>query len=110
MAVHSFSPYKSPGEDRIFPALIQQALPLIIDRLRNVFIASLTLKYTPKIWRGVRVAFTPKPGNNDYSKAGNFRPISVTSFFLKTLEKLIDRYIRDDPLSTKKLSPKLLYY
>lgn len=47
-AVHSFAPYKSPGEDRIFPALIQKALPLIVDRLRNIYIASLTLKYTPK--------------------------------------------------------------
>ncbi len=102
-AVNSFAPYKSPGEDRIFPALMQKSIPLITHRLRRIYIAALTLKYTPKNWRSVRVAFTPKPGNNDYSKANNFRPISLTSFFLKALEKLIDRYIRDVPLEKKKL-------
>lgn len=100
-AVNSFAPFKSPGEDVIF----QKSIHLIVNRLRLIYSASLSLKYVPKRWRGSRVAFTPKPGNNDYSKASNFRPISVTSFFLKTLEKFIDRYIRDKPLSTKRLQP-----
>lgn len=105
-AVNTFAPFKSPGEDGIFPALIQKSIHIIVNRLRRIFIASLSLKYVPNRWRGTRVAFTPKPGNTDYSKANNFRPISLTSFFLKTLEKLIDRYIRDRPLSIKRLQPK----
>jgi len=40
----------------------------------------------------------PKPGRSDYSHAKAFRPISLTSFLLKTLERLIDRYIRDSVL------------
>jgi len=40
----------------------------------------------------------PKPGHNDYSQAKAFRPISLTLFLLKTLERLIDRYIRDSVL------------
>ena len=105
-AANTFAPYKSPGEDRIFPALIQKSLPLIIDWLQNIFKASLRLKYNPIKWRYTVVTFTPKPGNNDYSKANNFRPISLTSFFLKILEKLVDRYIRDGPLANHKLSQK----
>ncbi len=100
-AMNSFAPFKSPGMDRIFPALLQKSIPHIIDELKRIFVASLKLKYVPKMWRGTRVVFTPKPGTMDYSKANNFRPISLTSFFLKTLEKLIDRYIRDGPLSIK---------
>ena len=33
----------------------------------------------------------------------DFRPISLTSFVLKTVERLVDRYIRDKILTTKPL-------
>lgn len=99
-AINSFAPYKSPGEDGIFPALLQHYMPLLINHIKRIFVASLTLKYTPKNWRGVKVVFIPKSGNHDYSKANSFRPLSLTSFLLKTMEKLIDRYIRDGPLTS----------
>jgi hypothetical protein len=48
----------------------------------------------------VRVIFIPKPGRDSYELAKVFRPISLTSFFLKTMEKLVDSYIRAGPLKS----------
>jgi len=41
----------------------------------------------------------PKPGRNSYSGPRDYRPISLTSFLLKTLERLVDRYLRDKALA-----------
>lgn len=49
------------------------------------------------------MVFITKPGKANYSLPENFRPISLTSFLLKTLEKLIDKYIRDAPLKIHKI-------
>jgi hypothetical protein len=44
------------------------------------------------------VAFFPKPGKLDYAEAKASRLISLSSFLLKTMEKLVDRQIRDGAL------------
>ena len=51
----------------------------------------------------MRVLFIPKLGQLSYHSAKVFRPISLTSFILKSLEKLIDRYLRDGVLRTFQL-------
>ncbi|KAG8181617.1 hypothetical protein JTE90_017737 [Oedothorax gibbosus] len=55
-------------------------------------------------WRQSKAVFIPKPGKADYSVAKAFRPICLSSFLLKTLEKMVDRYIRDEVLPQKPLS------
>lgn len=102
-AINSFIPLKYPGTDKIMPAMLQQASDHITELICILFKASLRLKYIPKSWRGVIVLFLPKPGKTNYSLAENYRPISLTSFLLKALEKLVDRYIRDGPLKTHKI-------
>lgn len=42
--------------------------------------------------------FLPNPGKNEYSTVKRFRSISLTSFILKTLEGLVDHFIRHDIL------------
>jgi hypothetical protein len=44
------------------------------------------------------VTCIPKLVNLDYTEAKAYRPISLSSFLLKTMEKLVDRHIRDDVL------------
>ena len=73
-AIDSFAPYKSPGIDGIFSG------------------------HVPTAWRQVKVVFIPKPGRNSYCGPKDFRPISPTSFLLKTLERLVDRFLRDEIL------------
>jgi hypothetical protein len=54
--------------------------------------------FIPTAWRQVKVTFIPKPGKLDYTEAKAYRPISLSSFLLKTMEKLVDRHIRDGAL------------
>jgi hypothetical protein len=48
----------------------------------------------------VRVIFIPKPGHDSYELAKSFKPISLISFFLKTMEKLVNSYINAGPLKS----------
>jgi hypothetical protein len=64
----------------------------------KVFRACTALRYVLLSWRVVRVVFIPKPGHVSYVRAKSFRPISLNSFLLKTVERLVDRYIRDGTL------------
>ena len=93
-AINSFMPFKSAGKDKVFPALLQHALDIIINPLHEIFVASVALGHIPSAWRQVRVVFIPKPGRATYEEAKSHRPISLSSFLLKTLERLIDRQIR----------------
>jgi len=99
-AISLFALFKSPGLDEICPALLQKGLSIIISQLVTLFRACIALGYIPHPdqWRTARVMFLPKQRRIDYTQVKAFRPISLTSFFIKTVERLIDRYIRDGTL------------
>jgi ribonuclease HI len=93
-AVQSFGPYKASGSDNIFPALMQKGLKHLSPFLIPILRACIDFGYMPQSWRKMRIIFLPKPGKDSYQRASSWRPISLTSFLLKTLERLIDWYIR----------------
>jgi len=93
-AIGTFQPYKSPGLDGISPAFLQQGQSKLLPILRKVMISSLALGHIPNAWSRARVVFIPKTGKKDITHPKSFRPISLTSFLLKTLEKLVDNKIR----------------
>jgi len=105
-AIESMAPFKSPGKDGIYPAFLQKGLQSLLYPVCRIYQASLTLIYIPLIWREIRVTFLPKPGKDDYTTAKAFRPISLTSFLLKGLEKGVDRYLRDGPLLDLPIHPR----
>jgi len=94
-AITTFKPLKSPGPDGIMPIMIQKAGETIIPVLTRIYRASLALGHIPKIWQKTRIVFIPKPGKNSYDQAKSFRPISLSSFFLKIMEKIIDMHVRE---------------
>ena len=98
-AIDSFAPYKSPGVDSIFPALLQEEQEAVIPHLVRIFRACVSTGYVPATWQQVKVMFIPKPGRNSYSGPRDYGPISPTSFLLKTMERLVDRYLRDKALA-----------
>ena len=102
-AVNSFHSFKAAGPDGVFPALLKWGGDKLIQALCNIFRACLAYRYIPERWREVEVLFIPKPGKNDYTNPKSFRPISLTSFLLKTLERMCDREIRDNALAKKPL-------
>lgn len=93
-AISAFQPYKTPGVDGIFPALLQKGKRELMIHLIRITRSSLALGYIPKTWRRARVTFIPKVGKKENTHPKSFRPISLTSFLLKTLEKVVDNYIR----------------
>ncbi|KAG8199517.1 hypothetical protein JTE90_009363 [Oedothorax gibbosus] len=76
------------------PIMIQKAEESVIPVLTRIYRASLALGHIPKIWQKSRVVFITKPGKNSYDQAKSFRPISLSSFFLKIMEKIIDKHLR----------------
>jgi hypothetical protein len=84
------------------PIMLQKGFELLAGKLVILLRASLALGYIPVSWRHIRVVYTPKPGK-PLSQVKSLRPISLMSFILKTLEKLIDRHIRDGVLVEKAL-------
>uniref|UniRef100_A0A6V7LAJ9 RNase H type-1 domain-containing protein n=1 Tax=Bracon brevicornis TaxID=1563983 RepID=A0A6V7LAJ9_9HYME len=97
-AINSFDRYKSPGPDGIFPALLQEGGSALRSRLLGILRASVALGYISEAWRKVRVVFIPNPGKNCYDTAKAFRPICLSSFLLKTLERLFDRHLKENEL------------
>ena len=87
--------YKSPGIDGIFPALLSQGMKELERPLLLLFRASIAFGHVLRRWKETRVVFIPKPGRPSYLTAKDFRPISLTSFLLKTLERLVHKYITD---------------
>jgi hypothetical protein len=53
----------------------------------------------------VKVVFIPKPSKATYGGPKVYIPISLTSFLLKTMEKLLDRFIRDEMAGFSPLHP-----
>ena len=63
------------------------------------------LEYTPKIWKEAKLIFIPKPGKSSYKVAKSWRPISLTNYLIKALEKLCvwesDKALQTNPVHTR---------
>lgn len=93
-AIHSFDPFKSPGDDGIIPMMLQKADKIIAPYLSSIYKDCLKFNYIPTSWKVVKVVFIPKAGKLNHSAAKDFRPISLSSFVLKTMERILDQSIR----------------
>ena len=89
LAIDSFSPYKAPGKDEIYPITLQNLPKNYIKALTFLFKSSLYRAYVPANWREMKVVFIPKAGKNAYDNAKAYRPITLSSVVLKTMEKII---------------------
>jgi hypothetical protein len=97
-ALSTFKPFNSAGTDEIIPAFLQQGAEHLVPHLCCIFRACMAYGFIPMAWRQVKVTFILNPGKLDYTEAKAYRPISLSSFLLKTMEKLVDRHIRDSAL------------
>ena len=88
LAIEKFEVGKAPGIDNIPPDLLAHIGPIVVEEIRQLFLDTVSASYTPTIWRQSKVIFIPKGGKTDYSIAKAYRPISLTPFLFKTLERL----------------------
>jgi hypothetical protein len=54
--IYNFSAFETPGEDEIFPPLLQE---VVIGMGMTMFWTCIALGYVPLSWRIVRVVFVP---------------------------------------------------
>ena len=99
-AIGTFSNFKAGGTDEVKPIILKWLPYNVIERLTAIYTACIQFRYTPLKWRESRTVFIPKPGREDYSIAKAYRPISLTSFFLKTLERLCLWHMEQSSLIT----------
>jgi ribonuclease HI len=95
MAIQSFAPYKAAGLDGIIPKMLSCGGNTLVHQLRDALQGCLLYGVIPDTWRKAKVVFIPKPGKDDYQEPKNFRPVSLTSFLLKTMEKVMDMYLEE---------------
>ena len=92
-AINSFGNFKAPGPDNL-PPIVLKNLPIAMSwRLIWIYSACIHLNYVPLKWRESKVVFIPKPGKKATDLRG-LRPISLTSFLFKTLERLAQWHLK----------------
>ena len=84
--------------DGVYPVLLQDVIKLLIGSLTNMFRPFLALGHVPEVWKIVRAVFIPKVRRPSHVGVKDYRPISLTSFVLKTMETCIDWFIKDEVL------------
>jgi hypothetical protein len=91
--------------DDIILALLSEEQRTVIPYLVRIFCACLATGSIPAIWCQVKVVFTSQPGRSSYTGPRDLRSISLTSFLLTTMERLVNRYLRDGALDLTPLHP-----
>ena len=79
MAVVTLTPYKTLGEDGIYPVLLQEGIMLLIGPLYNMFRYPLVLGHVSGAWKIARAVIKQKTGRLSHVGAKDCNRISLTS-------------------------------
>ena len=109
-AIMSFQPYKSPGPDGVYPVMLQKAIEELTPALINIFRQSLQECKPAEAWLETKAVFIPKPGKKDYMDPKSYRPISLSSFVLKSLERIVHWHLLDTNLTRTPFNDNLYSY
>ena len=103
-AINEFQPFKAPWPDGLYPLLLQKGWNQLKEYYQVIFQACLRHSYVPLAWKEGTGIFFPKPGQENYFEAKSFCMITLTSFQLKWLERLILYPFNEDDNVQAKLS------
>ncbi|CAH8864775.1 unnamed protein product [Trichobilharzia szidati] len=101
----TLKPSRSLGPDGIPAYVLKQCADVLCSPLTNILNASFSKNIVPDAWKDIKIVPVPKPGNGKNVK---FRPIAITSPFLKLMEKLI--LLKLEPSLKKFEDPKQFAY
>ena len=88
-ALKSFGDNKAVGADGIPPKALKELPDKFYQFITDLFNRCLEVSYTPIAWREMKVVYIPKPGKPDYSIPKAYRPITLSSYLLKGMEKVV---------------------
>lgn len=77
----------------------------LINRVSAIMKAALELSHIPLAWKMSGISFIKKPGRRDRSNPRSYRPITLSPFLLKTLEKQMINKLNKGHLKFKPLHP-----
>lgn len=97
-ALASFGKKKAAGPDGLRPIILQNLHDSAIDLVTDIYRLSIARGYIPKLWRTMNVVFIPKMGKDDYGQAKSFRPITLSNFLLKGLERIVQWQVQHSVL------------
>ena len=83
-----FKAKKSPGPDSFRPQVLMQLPSNIMEFILIICKACIALHFMPTCWKNSTIIFIPNPGKTTYTDPKSFRPISLSNYLLKALEKL----------------------
>ena len=87
-AMSGFAAKKSPGPDGLKPIIFPHLPRNIIKYINFIYKGCVKFSFTPTQWKDTKLIFIPKPGKAAYNQAKSYRPISLSNYLLKTLERL----------------------
>jgi len=87
-AIRQMNSNSAPGPDGIHPKLITKIYTYLIKPLKRIFNISLSTGTVPDSWKFNEVIPIYK-NNRKPGKAASYRPVSLTSYVSKILEKII---------------------
>ena len=105
-AIQQFEPHKAAGPDGLRPIVLKNFPESVFSYLKQLFTACVEMAFTPNIWCHSTVLFMPKQGKKSYKEPRSFRPISLSSFLFKTLERLVVWQVEETALIECPLHPK----
>jgi hypothetical protein len=73
--------------------VLQQMPEEVVETLTELYKRSIQEGTVPSAWREMKVIFLPKEGKDDYASPKAYRPITLSSFLLKTMERVILWYL-----------------
>ena len=92
-AINSFGPKKAAGPDGLKPIVLQKLDEVTLGKMTRLYQRVIESGYTPRCWREMKVIFLPKQGKSSYAVAKAYRPITLSNFALKALERIIQWYV-----------------
>ncbi len=93
-ALMTFKDNKAIGADGIPPRALKELPDKFYYLIARIYDNCLKFSYTPLEWRAMKVVFIPKPGKDDYSIPKSYRPITLASYLVKGLEKVVKYHIQ----------------
>ena len=84
-----FKSKKSPGPDGLKPLVLKNLTQDKLNEIIFMYKATIILQFTPTQWKESNIIWIPKSHKNDYKHYKSWRPISLSNYLIKALEKLI---------------------
>jgi ribonuclease P/MRP protein subunit RPP40 len=97
-SIGEFKAHKSPGIDGITSTYALKTKEIMAKPLCLLYNSSIERNQIPLEWKEANISPIFKKG--DKSKVENYRPVSLTVFYGKVLEKIIKKHIENFLLST----------